>query len=128
MRQVEIVEMHMQLFFGQSILYFGQNYKKTNKIIQSFARFLAVPSSDYNYYSHVLFAGNFGTVFVDQSYWQSAVAAKPRQGVWGFLFGGLVWFAVPFAFATTMGLSYIALSAHQGAPLLSDADVSAGTW
>jgi len=30
-------------------------------------------------------AGNFGTVFVDQSYWQCAVAAKPSQGVWGFL-------------------------------------------
>ena len=27
-------------------------------------------------------AGNFGTVFVDQSYWQCAVAAKPNQGVW----------------------------------------------
>ena len=23
--------------------------------------------------------GNFGTVFVDQSYWQSAVAAKPKS-------------------------------------------------
>jgi len=34
-------------------------------------------------------AGNFGTVFVDQSYWQCAVAAKPSQAVWGFLAGGL---------------------------------------
>ncbi|PIK48507.1 putative urea-proton symporter DUR3 [Apostichopus japonicus] len=54
--------------------------------------------------------GNFGTVFVDQSYWQSSVAAKPKQGMWGFLLGGLVWFAVPFAFATTMGLAYVSLS------------------
>merc|ERR1711936_646545 len=33
--------------------------------------------------------GNFGTVFCDQAYWQSSVAAKPLQGVWGFIAGGL---------------------------------------
>merc|ERR1719271_2249483 len=49
--------------------------------------------------------GNFGTVFVDQSYWQSAVAAKPKSAVWGFLVGGMVWFAVPFCMATTNGLA-----------------------
>mmetsp|Transcript_59798 Transcript_59798/g.139304 ORF Transcript_59798/g.139304 Transcript_59798/m.139304 type:complete len:849 (-) Transcript_59798:86-2632(-) len=48
--------------------------------------------------------GNFGTVFVDQSYWQSAVAAKPKSAVMGFLIGGMVWFAVPFCMATTNGL------------------------
>ena len=71
-------------------------------------------------------SGNFGTVFVDQSYWQSSVAAKPKQGVWGFLTGGITWFAVPFTFATTMGMAYIALGAEQGAPLLSDSDVNKG--
>ncbi len=35
--------------------------------------------------------GNFGTVFCDQAYWQSSVAAKPLQGVWGFITGGLTW-------------------------------------
>ncbi|XP_064611598.1 uncharacterized protein LOC135475601 [Liolophura sinensis] len=70
--------------------------------------------------------GNFGTVFVDQSYWQSSVAAKPKQGVSGFLMGGLTWFAVPFSLATTMGLAYLALSAKQGAPLLSDNQVNSG--
>ena len=65
-------------------------------------------------------------MFVDQSYWQSSVAAKPKQGVWGFLTGGLVWFAVPFTFATTMGLAYIALSAMEGHPLLTNEDVNAG--
>jgi len=64
---------------------------------------------------------------VDQSYWQCAVAAKPSQGVWGFLAGGLVWFGVPFCFASTMGLAYLALSAHAGAPLLTDDQVNRGT-
>lgn len=65
-------------------------------------------------------------MFVDQSYWQSSVAAKPREGVWGFLLGGLVWFAVPFTFATTMGLAYIALGTTNGGPLLSDGMVNQG--
>jgi Na+/proline symporter len=54
--------------------------------------------------------GNFGTVFVDQSYWQSAVAAKPKSAVIGFLIGGMVWFAVPFCMATTNGLAGRALT------------------
>ena len=63
---------------------------------------------------------------MDQSYWQSSVAAKPRQGVLGFLAGGLVWFSIPFALATTMGLAYIALSARQDTPLLTEGDVNLG--
>ncbi|KAG1693505.1 Urea-proton symporter DUR3 [Nymphon striatum] len=70
--------------------------------------------------------GNFGTVFVDQSYWQSSVAAKPKDGVWGFLAGGLTWFSVPFMFATTMGLTYIALSIIHGEPLLTPNEVEQG--
>jgi len=70
--------------------------------------------------------GNFGTVFCDQAYWQSSVAAKPLQGVWGFIAGGLTWFAIPFTLATTMGLAYLGLSSAQGAPMLSDEDVSRG--
>merc|ERR1712172_440717 len=70
--------------------------------------------------------GNFGTVFCDQAYWQSSVAAKPLQGVWGFILGGLTWFAIPFGLATTMGLAYLGLSSAQGAPLLSEEDISSG--
>merc|ERR1719399_713087 len=53
--------------------------------------------------------GNFGTVFVDQSYWQSAIAAKPAAAHKGYLLGGMVWFTIPFALATAMGLSGLAL-------------------
>merc|ERR1719353_174148 len=49
---------------------------------------------------------------VDQSYWQSAVAAKPKSAVIGFLIGGMVWFAVPFCMATTNGLAGRALTVH----------------
>ena len=48
------------------------------------------------------------------------------QGVWGFIFGGLTWFAIPFTLATTMGLAYLGLSSAQGFPMLSDQDVTKG--
>ena len=48
------------------------------------------------------------------------------QGVRGFITGGLTWFAIPFSLATTMGLAYLGMSSAQGAPLLSEKDVSAG--
>merc|ERR1719201_542747 len=48
--------------------------------------------------------GNFGTVFVDQSYWQSAIAVKPESAASGYILGGVVWFAVPMMMGTTHGL------------------------
>jgi Na+/proline symporter len=53
--------------------------------------------------------GNFGTVFVDQSYWQSGIAAKPEAAYKGYMLGGLVWFTIPFALATSLGLAGVAL-------------------
>lgn len=54
--------------------------------------------------------GNFGTVFVDQSYWQSAIAATPQAAWKGYILGGLSWFAIPFTLATSLGLAGVALS------------------
>ena len=54
--------------------------------------------------------GNFGTVFVDQAYWQRAIAAQPSSTVRGFLLGGMCWFSIPFTLATTMGLTAVALN------------------
>jgi hypothetical protein len=70
--------------------------------------------------------GNFGTVFVDQSYWQSAIAAKPASAHKGYLLGGFVWFTIPFALATSLGLCALALqlpitSAEAGAGLVPPA-------
>ena len=48
--------------------------------------------------------GNFGTVFVDQSYWQSAIAVKPEMAASGYILGGVVWFAVPMMMGSTHGL------------------------
>jgi urea-proton symporter len=53
--------------------------------------------------------GNFGTVFVDQAFWQRAIAARPKSLIKGFFIGGLAWFAIPFALATSLGLAGIAV-------------------
>ncbi|XP_062587128.1 uncharacterized protein LOC134248746, partial [Saccostrea cucullata] len=87
--------------------------------------FLTIQSKQGLMFGIINIVGNFGTIFVDQSYWQSSVAAKPKQGVIGILAGGLCWFAIPFGLATTTSLAYIALSASQNQALLNDADVDA---
>ena len=54
--------------------------------------------------------GNFGTVFCDQSYWQSAIAANPASAHKGYLLGGIVWFTIPFALATALGALSLGLA------------------
>lgn len=56
------------------------------------------------------FPGSFSAVFVDQSFWQTGIAAKPVHSVWGFIVGGLVYFAVPFCSAYAFGMAYWALA------------------
>ncbi|CAG8559846.1 12827_t:CDS:2 [Acaulospora morrowiae] len=70
--------------------------------------------------------GNFGTVFVDNAYWQRAIAARPSSTVKAYLIGGLAWFAIPFTLATTMGLAGVALVGAGDIDPLKKEDVSAG--
>ncbi|KDQ57453.1 hypothetical protein JAAARDRAFT_193782 [Jaapia argillacea MUCL 33604] len=71
-----------------------------------------------------------GTVFLDQGYWQRAIASRPHTAVRAYLLGGLAWYAIPFAFATTLGLSAVALADHPSFPTypnpLSASQISAG--
>ena len=52
--------------------------------------------------------GNFGTVFVDQSYWQPPIAAKPARAHKCWLLGGLVRFTVHFELAAFSSLAGVA--------------------
>ena len=74
--------------------------------------------------------GNFGTVFLDNGYYNKAIAASPVDALPGYIMGGLAWFAIPWLCATTMGLSALALEltpVFPGYPArMSSADVSAG--
>ncbi|KAF9559110.1 urea transporter [Agrocybe pediades] len=70
--------------------------------------------------------GNFATVFQDQAYWQRAIASRPATTVKAYLLGGVAWFAIPFTFATTLGLAAVALRGDPDMKVLTPADVSAG--
>ena len=40
--------------------------------------------------------GNFGTVFLDNGYYNKAIAASPVSALPGYVMGGLSWFAIPW--------------------------------
>lgn len=71
--------------------------------------YLTMLSSGGVVFGIINIVGNFGTVFVDNGYWVSAIAARPSSTHKGYLLGGLVWFAVPFSLATALGLGALAL-------------------
>ncbi|WRT64468.1 uncharacterized protein IL334_001400 [Kwoniella shivajii] len=85
--------------------------------------------------SGILFAGctiasGFSGVFCDQGYWQRAIASRPESTTRAYMLGGLSWFAIPWAFGTTMGLSSRALQSSPNYPTypyaLSASQQSAG--
>lgn len=71
-----------------------------------------------------------GTVFLDQAYWQRAIASRPTTAVRAYVLGGLAWFAIPFGFATTLGLSAVALTDSPSFPTypsgMSESQITAG--
>ena len=69
-------------------------------------------------------------MFLDNGYYNKAIAASPVHALPGYVLGGLSWFAIPWLTATTMGLSCLALEAFPSFPYypnrIPDADVTAG--
>lgn len=74
--------------------------------------------------------GNFGTVFLDNGYFNKAFAANPAAALPGYVLGGLAWFAVPMLTSTTMGLVALSLQDTPAWPTypnkMTPAEVSAG--
>jgi Na+/proline symporter len=71
-----------------------------------------------------------GTVFLDQGYWQRAIASRPSSAVRAYIMGGFAWFAIPFGFATTLGLAAVALTSNPNFPTyphnMTPSQISAG--
>ncbi|CAF1522980.1 unnamed protein product [Adineta ricciae] len=92
--------------------------------------YLTMHSRDGAIFFVINIIGNFGTVFLDNGYYNKAIAASPMACLPGYILGGLAWFAVPFLVATTMGLAAVALQNHPAFPTypnrLRSHDVSAG--
>ncbi|KAL6642364.1 hypothetical protein ACP70R_020545 [Stipagrostis hirtigluma subsp. patula] len=71
--------------------------------------YLTMLSSGGLVYGIINMAGGFGTIFSDNGYWMSAIAARPSSAHKGYLLGGLLFFALPFSLATSLGLGALAL-------------------
>jgi Na+/proline symporter len=69
-------------------------------------------------------------VFLDNGYYNKAIAASPVHALPGYIMGGISWFAIPWLCATTMGLAALALEGNPAFPTfplrMPEADVSAG--
>lgn len=78
----------------------------------------------------VQLCSGMGTVFLDQGYWQRAIASRPTTAVPAYIMGGFAWFAIPFGFSTTLGLAAVALTNNPNFPTYPDgmtsSQVSAG--
>ncbi|CAK5262103.1 unnamed protein product, partial [Mycena citricolor] len=66
----------------------------------------------------VVIVSGFATVYMDQTYWQRAVASKASTSVKGYILGGFAFLPVPWMFATAAGLGMISLSADPASPFL----------
>ncbi|XP_045204552.2 uncharacterized protein LOC123557251 [Mercenaria mercenaria] len=65
--------------------------------------------------------------YCDQAAWQSRIAAKPLQGVLGFLIAAYIWFAIPISISTSAGLAYLSMALdNSSTSVLSPADVDEG--
>lgn len=72
--------------------------------------YLTLKSNSALIFGIIQLCSGSGTVFLDQAYWQRAIASRPSTAVRAYILGGLAWFAIPFGFATTMGLAAVALT------------------
>ncbi|TGO58879.1 hypothetical protein BCON_0050g00100 [Botryotinia convoluta] len=92
--------------------------------------YLTMKSSEGAIFFVINIVGNFGTVFLDNGYYNKAIAASPVHALPGYIMGGISWFAIPWLCATTMGLAAIALEGNPVFPTypnrMDPADVSAG--
>jgi len=66
--------------------------------------------------------------FTDQANWQSRIAAKPTQGVIGFLIAAYLWCIVPIVLSFSSTMAYFTVSSQNGTHLLSQEEIDNGTF
>ncbi|KAM9936389.1 hypothetical protein OXX80_004060 [Metschnikowia pulcherrima] len=92
--------------------------------------YLTISSHSGGVFFVITIVGSFGTVFLDNGYFNKAFASDPVATLPGYVMGGLAWFAVPMFIATTMGLAALALENTPAWPTypskMTSAEVSAG--
>ncbi|KAK7512643.1 solute symporter family transporter [Phyllosticta citriasiana] len=92
--------------------------------------YLSFRSIDGFVFAIDLLVCGFCCVWLDQAYWQRAIASRPETSIKAYLLGGVAWYGIPFGFATAMGLGCAALTSNPKFPTypnpLSTAQTNAG--
>ncbi|EGW35056.1 urea active transport protein [Spathaspora passalidarum NRRL Y-27907] len=73
--------------------------------------------------------GNFGTVFLDNGYFNKAFAANPASTYRGYILGSLAWLPIPAFCSLTLGFAALALEHTEHWPLgrpMTAAEVNSG--
>ncbi|OWF45140.1 Urea-proton symporter DUR3 [Mizuhopecten yessoensis] len=65
-------------------------------------------------------------VYCNQASWQNRIAAKPMEGVLGFILAGFMWLSIPSTLGNTTGMAYLTLSAENGTHLLTTDQINQG--
>ncbi|CAO1614854.1 unnamed protein product [Parajaminaea phylloscopi] len=83
----------------------------TNKPIEGNAggSYFTMASKPALYFGILHTLGNFALVIMDSSYWQKAFSANVSAAVPGYLLGGVLYFGIPWALGTVMGLAAVGL-------------------
>ncbi|CAD5124232.1 DgyrCDS12527 [Dimorphilus gyrociliatus] len=84
--------------------------------------YLTFITPDAVYVGAVEILTSIALIFVNQSFWQAGISAKPQQGVWSFILGGLCYFPIPFMTGLTFGVHYLASEGK----ILSTSDIRDG--
>lgn len=92
--------------------------------------YLTIKSHSGGIFFVINIVGNFGTVFLDNGYFNKAFASNPAATMPGYVIGGLAWFAIPMFIATTLGLTALLLEGTPSWPTfpkrMTADDVTAG--
>ena len=133
-------------FISASIFVLQTNYLATDetKVVASrdalFEAMSCIHGPEGNYENSLLSFRSrsaiiFGVVLIfmamssnicDQANWQSRVAAKPAQGVTGFIAAGFIWFSLPTSLSFATAMTYMSMSYRNGTHQLESGNINAG--
>jgi hypothetical protein len=88
--------------------------------------FLTFRSESGIIYGIVTLFMTIAIVFCDQANWQSRIAAKPREGMLGFLIAAFLWYAIPTSISFVSSMTYKTMSFKNGTNLLTDEEIDEG--
>ncbi|XXQ39537.1 Urea active transporter [Plasmodiophora brassicae] len=120
-RDCTLTAQHAQVYTGETIGGAAGMYDKVaalqpDPIASTFLQgnagnsYLTMSSTNGLMFGVINVVGNFGAVFMDSSYWSSAMAAdSSRTASVSFLVASVYWFSIPLAMATSLGLASRAL-------------------